>query len=182
MSSLPLVFQQAALTDTASSVAERFGLNGWLFLSQAFSFSIVCLLLYKFAYKPILTVLETRRQKIEQGLTDAARIKEQLAESEKRYQEILAKANADATRMIEEARTSAQALADKRSQQAIAEAEAIIAKAREATELDRTRMMADLKREVARLVINTTSKVTGKVLNEDDQRRLSEEASREIAA
>lgn len=178
-----LTFLAAAdLSKTAERIGQQFGFNGWLFLSQVFSFSIVCVLLYKFAYQPILTVLEARRQKIEDGLTNAARIKEQLAESEKRHQEILSKANADATRMIEEARTSAQALADKRAQQAVSEAEGIIAKAREATELDRARMMADLKREVARLVVETTSKVTGKVLTSDDQRRLSEEASREIAA
>lgn len=182
MTLLPITLPVAAITDTVREVGEQFGFNGWLFLSQVFSFSIVCVLLYKFAYHPILTVLETRRQKIEQGLADAAHIKTQLAESERRYQEILAKANADAQRMIEEARASAQSLADKRAQQAVSEAEGIIAKAREATEQDRARMMADLKREVARLVINTTSKVTGKVLSDDDQRRLSEEASREIAA
>ena len=43
-------------------------------------------------------------------------------------------------------------------------------------------MLAELKREVARLVVGTTAKVTGKTLNSDDQRRLSEEAAREIAA
>ena len=63
-----------------------------------------------------------------------------------------------------------------------AEAERMIAQAREATQIDRDRMMVELKREVARLVVDTTAKVTGKVLTGDDQRRLSEEASREIAA
>ena len=43
-------------------------------------------------------------------------------------------------------------------------------------------MLAELKREVGRLVIDTTSKVTGKVLTADDQKRLSEEAAREVAA
>ncbi len=172
----------ASLADTARDVGEQFGFNGWLFLSQVFSFSIVCVLLYKFAYHPILAVLEQRRNTIEQGLANAARIKEQLAESEKRHQEIMVKANADAQRMIEEARASAQVLGDKRAQQAVSEAEGIIAKAREATEQERARMMAELRREVSRLVINTTAKVTGKVLTDVDQRRLSEEASREIAA
>jgi len=84
--------------------------------------------------------------------------------------------------MIDEARASAQALSDKKAQQAISEAEQIIAKAREAARIEREKMFADLKREVGRLVINTTSKVTGKVLNDDDQRRLSDEATREVAA
>jgi F-type H+-transporting ATPase subunit b len=84
--------------------------------------------------------------------------------------------------MIEETRASAKALGERQAQQAVAEAEQIIAKAREASILERDRLLAELRREVARLVIDTTSKVTGKVLTTEDQRRLSEEASREIAA
>jgi F-type H+-transporting ATPase subunit b len=179
MSSLFIV---AAAAVAEPSLAEKFGVTPWNFISQCLSFSIVCILLRKFAYRPILEVLEKRRQTIEQSMADAARIKEQLAESERRHQEILNKANADAQRMIEEARAGAQALADRRAQQAVAEAEQIIAKAHESSRLDHERMLADLKREVTRLVIDTTSKVTGKVLTPDDQRRLSEEASREIAA
>ena len=179
---LPLLAAEGGIGATAAEVGRQFGFNGWLFLSQAFSFSIVCLLLYKFAYKPILTVLEQRRHKIEQSLEDAARIKEELAATERRSQEMIAKAGAHSQRLIEEARVAAKSFQDKQSQQAIAEAERIIAQAREATQLDRDRMMAELKREVARLVVDTTAKVTGKVLTSDDQRRLSEEASREIAA
>ncbi len=84
--------------------------------------------------------------------------------------------------MIEEARTAAKVVGERETQRAISEAERIIAQARETTLLDHARMMAELKREVARLVIDTTAKVSGKVLTSDDQRRLSEEASREIAA
>ena len=60
--------------------------------------------------------------------------------------------------------------------------EQILTKAREAAALEHTRMLGELKREVGRLVIGTTAKVTGKVLNADDQKRLSEEAAREVAA
>src|SRR5947209_8242110 len=163
-------------------IADKFGFTGWLFLSQCVSFSLVCFLPRKFAYKPILTVLEQRRNTIEQSLEDARKIKVQLAESERRHQEIVSKANADAQKMIEEARASAQALADRRAQQAVAEAEQIVAKAREASQQERDRMFADLKRELTRLVIDTTTKVTGKILTPEDHRRLSEEAAREVAA
>lgn len=168
--------------DQAKATGEAFGFDGWLFLSQCFSFGIVALLLYLFAYKPILTVLEERRQKIEQGLADAARSKEELAGAEQRSAEILQKASADSQRLIEEARAAAKTFQERQTQQAISEAERIISQAREATQLEREKMLADLRREVARLVVNTTAKVTGKVLTDDDQRRLSEEASREIAA
>src|SRR4030081_1071723 len=86
--------------------AETFGWNPGLFFSQVISFAIVAFLLRRFAYKPILAVLEDRRRKIEEGQLNAEKIRKELAEAEKRYQEIVGKANADAQRMIDEARVS----------------------------------------------------------------------------
>ena len=83
--------------------------------------------------------------------------------------------------MIDEARTSSGILAERKQQEAIAAAEEIVAKAREASVIEHERTMAQLKRELGRLVVDTTAKVTGKVLTPDDQRRLQEEATRQIA-
>jgi F-type H+-transporting ATPase subunit b len=84
--------------------------------------------------------------------------------------------------MIDEARASAQVVADKRTQAAIAEAEQIIAKAREATGIEREKILSELKREVGRLVVNTATKVTGKILTPGDHQRLTEETARDVAA
>lgn len=161
--------------------AETFGWNPRLFFSQVVSFVIVALLLRRFAYKPILAVLEERRKQIEQAQLNAEKVKQQLAEAEQRYAEILAKANVQAQKMIDEARESAGHLADRKEQEAIAAAEQILAKAREASQLEHERTMAQLKRELGRLVVDTTAKVTGKVLTPEDQRRLQDEAARQIA-
>jgi len=168
--------------DLVKDTAETFGWNLGLFLSQVISFVIVALALRQFAYRPILKVLQERRDRIAEGLANAEKIKQQLAESEQRYAEILAKANTEAQRMIDEARESAGHVAERREQEAIAAAEQIMAKAREASTLEHERTMAELKRELGRLVVDTTSKVTGKVLNPDDQRRLQEEAARQMAS
>src|SRR5438034_6011551 len=162
--------------------AETFGWNWQLFLSQVASFVIVALLLRRFAYKPILAVLEERRRRIEEGQLNAEKIKKQLAEAEQRYAEVLAKANADAQRMIDEARESSAHLAERKQQEAIAAAEQILVKAREASAIEHERTMTQLKRELGRLVVETTAKVTGKVLMPDDQRRLQEEAARTLSA
>ena len=146
------------------------------------SFVIVAFLLKQFAYKPILAVLEQRREQIAQAHLNAEKIKQQLAEAEQRHAEILAKANAEAQKMIEEARNSASNLAERKQQEAIAAAEQILAKAREASAIEHERTMTQLKRELGRLVVETTAKVTGKVLTPDDQRRLQEEAARTFSA
>src|SRR5207244_584941 len=169
------------VTDILRETADTFGWNWKLFLSQVISFCIVAFLLRRFAYKPILAVLEDRRRKIEEGQLNAEKIRKELAEAEKRYQEIVAKANADAQRMIDEARESSSHLAERKQQEAITAAEQILAKAKEAAALEYERQMQTLKRELGRLVIDTTAKVTGKVLTAEDQKRLQEEAARQVA-
>jgi len=171
----------SGFTDTARDLAETFGWNWQLFLSQVVSFTIVALLLRRFAYKPILGILEERRRRIEEGLLNAEKIKQELAEAEKRYAEILAKANAQAQKMIDEARESSAHLSERKQQEAVTAAEQIMVKAREAAALERERTMAQLKHELGRLVVETTAKVTGKVLTPEDQKRLQEEAARQVA-
>jgi F-type H+-transporting ATPase subunit b len=170
-----------SISEIARDTAETFGWNPWFFLSQVISFVIVAVALRAFAYKPILAVLHRRREQIAQAQLNAEKIKQQLAEAEERHAEILAKANVEAQRMIDEARTSSGILAERKQQEAIAAAEEILTKAREASAIEHERTMAQLKRELGRLVVDTTAKVTGKVLTPDDQRRLQEEATRQIA-
>jgi len=169
------------VSDILRETADTFGWNWRLFLSQVISFCIVAFLLQRFAYKPIQAVLEDRRRKIEEGQLNAEKIRKELAEAEKRYQEIVTKANADAQRMIDEARESAAHLSERKQQEAIAAAEQIVVKAKEAAALEHERQMQTLKRELGRLVVDTTAKVTGKVLTPDDQKRLQEEAARQVA-
>jgi len=172
----------AGVGDLARETAETFGFDVWIFLSQVISFVIVALVLRRFAYKPILQILEERRQRIAEGLLNAEKIKQQLAEAEQRHAEILAKANVQAQKMIDDARESSAHIAERKQQEAVVAAEQIMAKAREASAIEHERTMTELKRELGRLVVNTTAKVTGKILTPEDQRRLQDEAARQIAS
>jgi F-type H+-transporting ATPase subunit b len=170
------------LANTAQETAQRFGLNVPHFFAQAVSFLIVAALLHKFAYKPILAVLEGRRNRISESLANAENIKAELAKTEAARREIMNRANDQANQLIEEARAAAARVREQETQKAIAAAEQIIAKAREAAAADHARMLAELKREVGRLVVQTTATVTGKILTPDDQKRLAEETSRQLTA
>lgn len=163
-------------------IKQQFGLNGWGLLSQIISFTIVAGLLYRFAYHPILAVLEARRKTIADSLRNSEQIKTQLSEAQKKSDEIITKASADATRMIEEARNAAKQVGERESQRAVAQAADIIQKAREAGEAEQKRLMAELKKDLSRLIVETVAKVTGKVLTAEDQRKITEQATREIAA
>src|SRR6266566_6859778 len=170
------------LSETARTTAEKFGLDKPHFFAQVISFCIVTFLLYRFAYHPILAMLEERRQRIAESLANAEKIKTELTRAEALQREALEKANAQASKLIEEARAAAAHVREQETQKAIAAAEQIIAKAREAAAQDHARMLAELKREVGRLVVQTTATVTGKILTAEDQRRLAEETARKLAA
>ncbi len=165
-----------------SETATQFGVDLPHFLAQCLSFSIVLFLLHRFAYQPILQVLEQRRQRIKEGLDNAARIKDELAKTEAARKDALNQANEQANKLIEEARAAAAKLLEQKSQEAIATANQIIAKAKEASDAELARMKAELRREVGRLVVETTAKVAGKVLTVEDHRRLVDETNKELAA
>ena len=76
--------------------AEKFGVLPQLFISQVISFCVVAFLLHRFAYKPILAVLEERRKRIAESLANAEKIKQQLAEAEAAYRKRIQEADADA--------------------------------------------------------------------------------------
>jgi F-type H+-transporting ATPase subunit b len=180
---MPVIFAaDEGLVGLAKSTGEQFGFNTSLFVSQVISFLIVAGLLYKFAYHPILKVLEQRRQQIADSLANADKIKKELAQTEAARQQVMAQANTQATKLIEEARAAAGKVGESETQRAIAAAEQIITKAREAAALDYERMLQELKKEIGQLVVRTTAQVAGRILTIDDQKRLIDETNKELAA
>jgi len=178
---LVLAMQAAAEGSQAGEIARTFGVDWPHLISQSISFAIVCGVLYALAYKPILRILEARRQQIAAGLANAAKIKAELARIESERQVVLTKAGDEGKRLIDEARAAAARVQAEETQKALAAAEQILARAREAAERDHARMLAELKHEVGRLVVQTTASVTGKILTAEDHRRLAEETAAQLA-
>jgi F-type H+-transporting ATPase subunit b len=161
---------------------EQFGVTWPKFIAQTIIFIIVYWVLNKYAFGPIVNVLAERRRRIAEAQENAEKIKQQLADADARYKEVLAKADTEAKALIDEARASAEAVREKRVQEAIGEAEGVIRKAHESIEQDRRKMESEVKAAMVGLVAATTSKVTGKILTADDQKRLNDETVKEIAA
>src|SRR5580698_107694 len=160
---------------------DKLGIQLQILLAQTISFSIVFFVLWKFAYGPIFNMLAARKQKIADALANAEKIKADVARTEAERQKTLADAGEQANKLIADAREAAARVREQETQKAIAAAEQIVAKAREAAAQERTQMLAQLKREVGRLVVQTTTSVTGKILTPDDQRRLAQETEKQLA-
>jgi len=165
-----------------AQIAETFGWNGTLFASQVISFVLVALLLNKFAYKPILKVLEDRRQKIADGLAAADKTKAELANAQAKAQEVITQAGQQANKIIEEARAAASAVGEQERQKAVADAQQIVTKAREAGEAELARLKTELRREFGRLVVQAAARSTADVLTGDQKTRIADDSVRQLAA
>lgn len=161
---------------------DKLGLDPKILLMQTISFSIVFFVLWKFAYGPIFNMLQARREKIAEALANAEKIKTDVARTEVERQKTLADAGDKANKLIDEARQAAARVREEETQKAIAAAEQIVVRAREAAAQERVQMLAQLKREVGRLVVQTTTTLTGKILTPEDQRRLAEETQKQLTA
>jgi F-type H+-transporting ATPase subunit b len=154
---------------------EGLGLNlGYLFV-QIFNFAIVFIVLRAWVYKPVLGLLDRRRQSIAQGLEDARIAAEARANAEREAHEIVAKAQAEATQKVLEATQRAEVA----GREILVKAEADAAKARDAVvaeaALERDRMLADLRGQVAALAMAATHKLVGEALDEKRQHTLIDE-------
>jgi F-type H+-transporting ATPase subunit b len=163
-------------------IADTFGVD-WVHLgAQIVSFSMVCAVLYALAYKPILRLLEARRQQIATGLANAEQIRIELAAIAAERRDVLLKAESAGKQLIEEARAAAVRVGTQEMQKAAAAADEVIVRATETTERERARMLAELRHEVGRLVVQTTASVTGKILTPNDHQRLAEETAHRLAS
>lgn len=172
----------AAEGGIVSDIAGKFGVTWPTLIAQMVNFALVAIVLYKFAVKPIASTLDERQQKIADGLQYAEEMKTQLAEAERERAEKVKEAAIEAQRILSEAREQSKEMIEQKTQEAAAQAEAMIRKAAEATELERQKMLSDVRQEVARLVVATSSKVLSRELSDTEKSTFSDSAAKELAS
>ena len=175
-SSLPLADANGESAGSFSKLLGDLGINWQQFVSQLIIFIVLVWILKKFAYQPILKVLDERKKLIADSMANVEKIKHDLEATEKTRQEIMAKANEAANALIDKAKTDADTLNAKKIQEAVQQVEAMIQKAEQAAAQERARLLEEMKQEMGRLVVLTTSKVIGRTLTAEDQARLQKEA------
>ncbi len=169
----------AGIGETVEGIQRQFGLDWPLFIAQCINFVVVAVVIWKFAFKGILSKMQDREQEIADSLKNAEKIKFQLEETERQQEETLKEASVEAQKALSHAKEQAQAHLDSQREEAERQAKEIVEKAREAMEQERRRVLDEARGEIASLVVMTTSKVLGRELNDDEKTRFSDSASRE---
>lgn len=162
-------------------IATQFGLEWGKLIAQVIIFALVFFVLKRKVFGPVQAMLEARRKRIADGEAKLEKIARDLAAAEENAKSIVEKANSESNRLIKVASEDAANLAEKKKQEAVAEANNIIAKSREASKLEQEQLLTQLKREFGRMVVDATGRVTGKVLTNEDQDRINRETAAQVA-
>ena len=152
------------------------GLMVWTFVT----FLIVLWVLRRFAFRRIQGLIDQRRDRIREALDEADKARSEARELREQVAREREEAKADREQILEESRRQAQRQFEQAREQADADLKARLEKNREELEAENARLREQIRRDVVELTLLASEKVTGKVLDADDQRRLIDETIDEV--
>jgi len=151
---------------------EALGINLGYLISQIVNFTLLAVLLYFVAYKPILRMLDERSARIKKGLEDAEAASRRAAEMEQEFEQRMAEARKQGQEIVAQATQMSEKARQEILEKAREEARAQIEKAKEEIARERELAMAELRQQIADLSLTISEKVIGETLDEQKQRRL----------
>lgn len=154
---------------------EALGINFTGLAWHTFNFLLLVGLLTKFLYRPVTHMLDERSARIKESMAQAEAIKEQLALTAEETRLQLETARKEGRAIVEQANQIAERARSQARQEAQAEADKIVAKARAQLDMERQQVVMELRREMADLVVSAAGRIIGQSLDERAQHRLVEE-------
>lgn len=158
-----------------------FGVQPILLAAQVVNFFILLFLLKRFLYKPLLKVLEERKQKITESLKNAEEIERKLSETEIQTEKILAGALAEGQKILDQTNETVAQIMEKANKTA----EQILLKAaddaKKTVALEREILMSQSRIQMGSLVALAIKQVTGKLLTEKDKKEIIEREIKNIS-
>lgn len=158
----------------------KLGINGALLISQIVNFVLLIVLLRKFAYAPVLRMLNDRSDKIEKSLQDAKRIEEELKNTEETKVAEIKKAKEEAAEIVRNASEIAQANSEKTLDETRKKTQEIVAKAKEEIREEKEKSVREAEKEIAGLAIQIAEKIIKKNLDTASEKKLAEETLSKI--
>lgn len=162
--------------NTMEELVKTFHIDWKLIVAQMVNFAIVLFVLYKFAYGPIMKMMDERTKKIDKGLKDAEESHKKLAEIAEKEKEVLVEARKQAQEIV----TKAEAVAVRSKDEIIADSKVqavkILEDAAKKIEQEKNQMLSEVKAQVAELVVAATGKVIDEKMDGEKDKELIEKA------
>lgn len=162
-------------------ILDQFDIQPVLLLAQIVNFLIILVVLKKFFYKPIVKMLDDRKNKITESLKNADQISEKLQKTEEKTAEILEKARTQAQEIISEAKTESQRIFDEATKESKEAGEQILARTRLEIAKEKEAMKQEIEKDTMILVTGVVQKVLGKTLKPAEKQNLTQKAINEMS-
>lgn len=157
------------------AIVGTFHIDWKIVIAQMINFAIVYAVLYLFAFKPLMWLMKTRAEKITQGLDDAKKNAEVLANTQKEYDAMLAKARKDAAALSDEMKKADEARSAKMKEVTQSEISTMLAESKKALEAEKVKLVDDVRKETVPLVMDIVKKVLGGEVPHAYEQRVVEE-------
>lgn len=161
-------------------ILKSFGFDARLLVAQMINFLVLLFLLYKLAYKRVLAMLEERKVRIAESMAQAKQIEERLARLDDEQQAVLKKVQAQADNVLVVAKEGAVVITQQAQVEAKLQTERMLARAKEAAQVQYEQMEQKLKREIIGVAVLAAEKATGDILSKDQKETLTRQAAKEI--
>jgi F-type H+-transporting ATPase subunit b len=174
------LFAQETTTTAEESEGSLIDVVPGLMVWTVVTFLIVLWVLRRFAFSRIQGLIDQRRDRIREALDEADKARSEARELREQVAREREEAKADREQILEESRRQAQRQLEQAREQADADLKMRLEKNREELEAENARLREQIRRDVVELTLLASEKVTGKVLDADDQRRLIDETIDEV--
>jgi F-type H+-transporting ATPase subunit b len=150
------------------------GINLKIFLAQLFNFAIVLLVLWKWAYKPIVKILEERQEKIEKSVRQAGEIEKRVVEIEREQQTVMTAAKSEAAAMLEDVRVAADDRKKVLLEKAKEDVQAVVAQGKVQLQAQKEQMVRDAREEIAKIAVEAARKILLESVDEKKAQKFAE--------
>jgi F-type H+-transporting ATPase subunit b len=157
------------------------GVSGWTLAAQVVNFIILLLLLYFFAYKPVMKMLDERSRKIKDSMEEVQKVKAQAAQTEEEFKKKIEAASKEGQEVIARAMRTGEEARQRAQAEAKQEAQALVEKARVEIQRERDETIGELRQEFADLTVVAAEKVIGKSLGKEAHRQIIDQVLDESA-
>ena len=155
-------------------------LDPGLFVWTIITFMVLFFVLAKFAWKPLMKMLQEREEMIRDSLDDAEKAKTELEHLNEESEAIMTKARAEAQTILANGKAAAEKVKEDTISKAKEQAIKIIKKTEKQIQIEKDKAIADIKQEVVNLSLSVAKKLINKNLNDADNKSLIEETLKKV--
>jgi F-type H+-transporting ATPase subunit b len=165
-----------------SELIHNLGIEWKVILAQIVNFAILLFILKKFAYGPVVRILNERRRKIEEAIERSKSVDEKMAEIEALKEKVLDRARRESEKIIGKAEQTAKKVQEEILASAHHKSEKFMEETRKKIEAEREKIFQEVKKEIAEVVTLAVEKSVGDLVDRETQEKLVAEALKLVKA